>query len=80
MSNNKFQTGTGCYICGNCGKKTRETGSGESDCGLCLNCFELSGLENQHSDEGHSGNFKVCSVCLGLMSLNNKNHLNIYGD
>ena len=46
------QTG-GVYTCRSCGKKTRETGEGESGCELCLYCFEESGWENHHSDNGH---------------------------
>jgi hypothetical protein len=38
------------YVCACCGKRTRETGLGESNCELCAYCYEESGLENSFSD------------------------------
>jgi hypothetical protein len=52
-TNNRFKrgvSGSGCYTCRICGKKTRETGLGESDCQLCAYCCEASGLENNLND------------------------------
>jgi hypothetical protein len=48
----KFQGGMkgAVYTCQNCGKKTRETGDGESSVGMCAKCYEEGGLENEHSD------------------------------
>lgn len=40
----------GCYTCLSCGKKTRETGDGESDVQLCKKCFRDSQMENMYSD------------------------------
>jgi len=48
----KFQTGSGTYVCGDCGKQTRETGYGESESGLCACCFRVAEWENALSD-GH---------------------------
>lgn len=68
MSNSRFQAGSGVYTCKGCGKKTRETGNCESNCGLCLVCFEAAGFANSLSDEfGVSfdvseARFKKCST------------------
>lgn len=56
---NKFITSTaglrgGVYTCEDCGKQTRETGASESNVSLCVDCYENAGLENEHSDGGHS--------------------------
>ena len=48
--NNRFQKGSGVYICECCGKKTRETGLGESHVELCAYCYEVAGWENSFSD------------------------------
>jgi hypothetical protein len=50
----KFQGGLkgAVYTCSVCGKKTRETGDGESSCNLCKKCYYEGGLENEHSDNG----------------------------
>lgn len=49
-SNSRFQRGSGTYICGSCGKRTRATGQGEEGCGLCATCYERAGDENAVSD------------------------------
>ncbi len=46
----RFQPGSGTYICRDCGKQTRETGYGESDSGLCACCFRIAEWENALSD------------------------------
>lgn len=46
----QFQRGSGCYTCLICGKRTRETGGGESGCNLCVRCMEVSGHENSVAD------------------------------
>lgn len=46
----RFQKGSGTYICRDCGKQTRETGYGESDSGLCACCFRIAEWENALSD------------------------------
>ena len=51
------------YICDACGKRTRETGQSESGVGLCAKCFEESGLENEHSDDGHPEYIEKCPTC-----------------
>jgi len=50
MRNSNFQIGSGCFTCCSCGKKTRETGDGNSDCELCPVCFLASGLGNNLAD------------------------------
>lgn len=66
--NARFQSGTACYTCAVCGKRTRDTGRSEADTGLCYRCFTIAGLENQHSDNGpeygHPGMFGSCATCL----------------
>ncbi len=63
--NARFQRGSAVYECGCCGKKTRETGSCESGCDLCLMCFDWAGEENAHSDNGHEGSPPEadCVIC-----------------
>lgn len=46
----KFELGSGCYECSDCGKQTRETGEGESSCELCLLCYVKSTEGNGLSD------------------------------
>lgn len=60
---NRIARGSGVYPCVYCGKQTRETGEGESDCKLCAHCYLIAGLENQHSDDGHNGDFADCPLC-----------------
>jgi len=63
-ANSKFQRGSGVYECRCCGKRTRETGSGESGSGLCADCFNDAGLENEHSDGHHDDEPKPgCPQC-----------------
>lgn len=50
QKHNRFQKYSGMYSCSVCGKKTRETGLGESHNGLCAYCFLEGGLENALSD------------------------------
>lgn len=42
------------YVCRACGKRTRETGDGESGCELCRDCYHVAGLENEHLDGLHA--------------------------
>ena len=63
MANSKFQKGTGAYKCIECGKLTRETGEGESQAQLCLNCWEEGGLINEHSDGYHIEYNENCPDC-----------------
>ena len=49
----RFERGSGCYVCGCCGRRTRSTGRGDNEMvGLCAECFEVGGLENEISDYG----------------------------
>lgn len=48
--NGRMQKGSGIYTCEECGKKTRETGDGESWVRMCRRCWDLGGLENSLSD------------------------------
>ena len=41
---------SGVYTCDFCGKRTRETGEGESDLGICRFCYLEAGLSNALSD------------------------------
>lgn len=59
---NRFKQGSGVYTCQGCGKKTRETGAGESNVDLCLGCFNDAGDENEHLD-GHTEPVKGCRFC-----------------
>ena len=59
----KFKKGSGAYRCCECGKLTRETGNGESQFGLCLNCKNEAELENEHSDGGHEIYHEDCPIC-----------------
>ena len=52
---NTFTKGSGCYKCRHCGRLTRDDGNGDSvNCGLCTECFEISGIENENSDYGET--------------------------
>ncbi len=62
-ANSRFRRGSGTYPCKCCGKLTRETGSCESNVGLCLACFDEAGLENEHSDYGHPERVPGCPTC-----------------
>ena len=51
----RFQRGSGCYKCQSCGRMTRSTGRGDNEyCGVCAECYELGGIENQMSDNGET--------------------------
>ena len=36
---NRFKAGSGVYVCADCGKKTRNTGEGGAEVGMCAKCF-----------------------------------------
>jgi len=59
----RFERGSGCYKCRVCGKRTRETGEGESSIELCRRCYDEAGLENDHSDNGHFTLDEGCPTC-----------------
>lgn len=50
--NSNFRRGIPTYKCGCCGILTRETGDGESGCELCVDCYNLAGLDNGINDDG----------------------------
>lgn len=54
MSKSKgFAVGSGCYVCGVCGRKTRDVGDpSAADLRLCYECHEVAGIENEQSDWG----------------------------
>ena len=43
---NRFQKGSGVYVCEICGKRTRDTGIGEGQMGYCRSCFDEMEKEN----------------------------------
>jgi hypothetical protein len=48
---NRFTKGTALFHCNNCGRGTRDTGRGDNEgVGLCEQCYELAGYENQLQD------------------------------
>lgn len=49
---NRFQQGTGCFVCESCGHRTRKTTTDCRDSAICDLCFELAGMENGASDRG----------------------------
>ena len=51
------------YDCAACGKRTRDTGHGEADCGYCKKCYVNVSAANSHSDDGHSGAVVNCPQC-----------------
>jgi hypothetical protein len=49
----RFAIGSGAYTCAMCGRRTRSTGRGDNEhAGLCAECFDLAGEDNQHNDDG----------------------------
>lgn len=53
MTKTRFAKGSGCYNCGCCGRKTRDT-DGEGYLGLCAECYEIGGIENGISDGAYT--------------------------
>lgn len=50
---NRFTKGIGLYKCRSCERSTRDTGHGDNEhLRLCVECFDLSGLENTVLDGG----------------------------
>lgn len=49
MANNRFGR-NGAYVCAECGKLTRDTGSGEAGVGLCRHCLEVAEYVNSVND------------------------------
>ena len=51
----RFKTGSGCYTCRVCGRKTRSIGNGDSEnIGLCDGCYNDEGELNEHTDGYHA--------------------------
>jgi len=61
-SNSNFQRGMGVFNCGVCGKRTRGA-TGVLGPMLCQRCYDEAGLENEHSDYGHSEFDADCPTC-----------------
>ena len=50
---NRITKGTGIFSCSCCGRKTRDVGNGDNELvGMCEECYNLAGMENEHSDSG----------------------------
>jgi hypothetical protein len=50
---NGFKRGSGCYKCTNCGRQTRATGGNDNEhLRMCVQCYDLGGIENEISDNG----------------------------
>lgn len=54
MAINRFERGATTYRCACCKRLTRNTGD-EGSTGLCFECFELAGIDNEISDNGPLG-------------------------
>jgi len=65
---NRFEKGSGVYVCACCGKKTRATDQDSAGVGLCHLCYEVAGFENMHSDDGHEGILQDCEICKEQMN------------
>ena len=52
MSLSRFRRGETTYTCESCKKKTRNTGGDERQRNLCLDCFDLAGIDNHLTDNG----------------------------
>jgi hypothetical protein len=59
MAVRKFRRGETTYTCYSCGKLTRNTGD-EGQTGLCLDCFNLAGIDNHLSDNGAESMVENC--------------------
>ena len=62
---NGFRRGTGCYGCEICGRLTRDTGEVSFGTKLCVQCWEVAGIENEildgHTDE-ETGNQAIAKL------------------
>lgn len=70
---NRFEVGSGCFTCRDCGKQTRENGTGNASCGLCPLCFEKASSENALADNTKHpqpwGAFDACTTVAGVRAL-----------
>ena len=62
----QFGGGSVVYTCDWCGKRTRKIG--DEPRGICNQCYEEAGYENEHNDHGpdHGGNGpqpESCPLC-----------------
>lgn len=58
--NSRFQRGSGVFSCGVCKRSTRATGRGDNEhVGLCVECYEIGGIENQISDYPNDPNIEA---------------------
>jgi hypothetical protein len=65
-----FVKGGSTYLCNCCGKRTRSTGRGDNEhAKLCAKCFDIAGLENEHSDGFHRDQPNPeCPDCKGIQA------------
>lgn len=64
----RFARGGSVYTCDSCGKRTRDTGRGETEGSTCAACYEEAGWENEHSDtrgdhNGEGPSPEECPTC-----------------
>lgn len=64
---NRFTRGSACYACRCCKRQTRDTGRGDNEgVRLCVDCFEIAGMENGLSDSGlEYFNEQYKAACIG---------------
>jgi ribosome-binding protein aMBF1 (putative translation factor) len=67
---NKFAVGSGCYVCRCCGRKTRDVGGDGSSIGLCEQCYEVGGIENQIADGNYDGPGELALLQAEIAQLN----------
>lgn len=48
--NSRFQRGSAVFTCGECGKKTRDTGKGEASVEMCAKCYDAALQANAVAD------------------------------
>lgn len=59
-----FVKGVGVYSCECCKRATRIVRDQAAYFArLCEPCYDLGGLINLHSDEGHAGDIRECATC-----------------
>ena len=64
MRADRFQKGSGGYICQDCGRRTRSTGRGDNEnVELCVDCYEIEGFRNEHLDGLHELLHPGCPEC-----------------
>ncbi len=69
---NRFEKGSGTFICRICGKRTRSTSPDNAAVQLCTPCMEHEEAINAHNDNGHENHperREGCPICkeMGLI-------------